>query len=113
MDTCSSWAKVISGVPQGSVLGPLLFLLYINDLPECLSCPSRIYADDSKLFGLYKKGETCKDFLQLNIDELVDWSSKWQIDLNFEKCSVMHLGSKNPEFEYTMITENNERIELK
>ena len=110
---CSSWTKVTSGVPQGSVLGPLLFLMYINDLPECLSCPSRIYADDSKLFGLYKKGETCKDFLQLNIDELVDWSSKWQIDLNFKKCSVMHLGSKNPEFEYTMITENNERIELK
>ena len=73
----SSWTKVTSGVPKGSVLGPLLFLLYINDLPECLSCRSRIYADDSKLFGLYKKGETCKDFLQFNIDELVEWSSKW------------------------------------
>ena len=52
-------------------------------------------------------------FLQLNIDELVDWSSKWQIDLNFKKCSVMHLGPNNPEFEYTMINATNERIELK
>ena len=59
---CSSWTKVTSGLPQGSVLRPLLFLMYINDLLECLSYPSRIYADDSKLFGLYEKGETRNDY---------------------------------------------------
>ena len=73
---CSSWTKVTSYVPEGSILGPLLFLLNINDLPECLSCTSRIYADDSKLFGLYERGETRNDYLQSNIDLLEDWSSK-------------------------------------
>ena len=68
--------KETSGAPHGSVLGQLLLLLYINDLLESLICPSRICADDSKLFGLYEKKEILNDYLQSNIDELVDWSSK-------------------------------------
>ena len=62
---------------------------------------------------MYEKGEIRNGYFKSNIDELVDWFSMWQIDLNFKKCSVMHLGLTNPGFEYTIVFERNERVELK
>jgi hypothetical protein len=107
-NSCSDWIMVTSGVPQGSVLGPLLFLIYINDLPENLSCISKMYADDSKLFGIMDYEEANGDNLQLNIDNLVRWCSDWSLDLNFKKCGVMHYGAKNPIFEYSMKREGSD-----
>ena len=82
----SSWKSVLSGVPQGSVLGPILFLVYINDLEEARVTGKILkFADDTKLFRKVKEiGD--KQHLQHDIDKLVKWSEKWQMLFNFGKC---------------------------
>ena len=97
----SSWKSVLSGVPQGSVLGPILFLVYINDLEEGLTGKILKFADDTKLFGKVKEiGD--KHNLQDDIDKLVKWSNKWQMLFNFGKCKCLHTGSINTGMNYDM-----------
>jgi Reverse transcriptase (RNA-dependent DNA polymerase) len=85
--------EVASGVPQGSVLGPLLFLIYINDLPDKLKSKCRLFADDSLL---YRKILTDEDYkiLQDDLREVMDWCCKWEMTLNLQKCEHMQLSSK-------------------
>jgi hypothetical protein len=97
----SEWAPVTSGVPQGSVLGPLLFIIYINDLDnEILSKISK-FADDTKLCH---RALTVGDQLRLqnDLNKLVEWADKWQMNFNVDKCTVVHLGCHNREYNYTM-----------
>ena len=90
----SSWKSVLSGVPQGSVLGPILFLGYINDLEEGVTGSILKFADDTKLFRKTKEiGD--KIFLQDDIDKLVKWSEKWQMLFNFGKCKSLLTGPGN------------------
>jgi len=87
----SHTAPVISGVPQGSVLGPLLFIMFINDLPSAVSSSIFMFADDAKLFRVIK----CKDdyvALQNDLDALHTWSTIWQLKFNILKCKLFHLG---------------------
>ena len=80
--SCSDWSNVISGVPQGSVLGPLLFIVYVNDLPEAVPSNIAIFADDTKL---YRSIITPDDgsILQSDLDQLVEWGKAWQMNFNF------------------------------
>ena len=81
----SSWKSVLSVVPQGSVLGPILLLAYINDLEEEVTGKIVKFADDTKLFRRSKEiGD--KQKLQDDIDKFVKWSHKWQMLFNFGKC---------------------------
>ena len=90
----SSWKSVLSGVPQGSVLGPILFLVYIDDLEEGVTGNILKFADDTKLFRKTKEiGD--KQKLQDDIDKLVRWSEKWQMLFNFGKCKCLHTGPEN------------------
>ena len=102
---------VTSGVPQGSVLGPTLFIYFINDLPSVTSCPNKIFADDTKAHKGIKTPEDQK-ILQNAINAMVDWSEKWQLRFNGEKCAMLHLGKNNPLYEYE-IKHGNEKIDLK
>ena len=78
----SSWKSVLSGVPQGSVLGPILFLVYINDLEEGVTGKILKFADDTKLLRKVKEiGD--KQNLQDDIDKFVKWSDKWQMFFQF------------------------------
>lgn len=99
----STEKKVISGVPQGSVLGPLLFLIYINDLPRILpqNVHCAMFADDLKLFAEISN-ENDKLNLQNSIDMIQNWSETWQLSLASNKCSVLHLGRKNLNHTYTI-----------
>ena len=97
----SNWKSVLSGVPQGSVLGPILFLVYINDLEEGVIGKILKFADDTKLFTKTKEiGD--KQNLQDDVDKLVKWSEKWQMLFNFGKCKCLHIGPGNTSMAYEM-----------
>ena len=101
---------VTSGVPQGSVLGPILFLLYINDLPLEVVSPVSLFADDSKIFSKIisdkNRSETNNangnETLQKDLNNVRNWASKWKMEFNVDKCKIMHLGKTNPKHTYTM-----------
>ena len=88
-------------MPQGSVLGPILFLVYINDLEEGVTGKILKFADDTKLFTKTKQiGD--KQNLQDDTDKLVKWSEKWQMLFNFGKCKCLHIGPGNTSMTYQM-----------
>lgn len=97
----SNWKPVKSGVPQGSVLGPILFLIYINDLDKGIASKISKFADDTKLAGVVSdtKGAIT---IQRDLERLSGWASKWQMEFNSKKCKVIHTGSKNDNFTYCM-----------
>ena len=111
----SSWTSVLSGVPQGSVLGPVLFLGYINDLEEGITGSMLKCADDTKLFRKTREiGD--KQNLQDDIDKLVKWSEKWQMLFNFWKCKCLHTGPGNTGMNYeiggTILSKNVKEKDL-
>ena len=99
----SDWAPVTSGVPQGSILGPSLFLMFVNDIPPSLSsCESLMFADDLKIFKRISSVNDCVD-LQFALNCLFSWCSKWKMTLNTEKCFYVNFSFKrahNIEFDY-------------
>ena len=109
----SSRSPVTSGVPQGSVLGQILFVLYINDLPEGISSWCSMYADDTKISSLVSMEEE-KVKLQKDLDRVVEWADKWQLKFNTGKCKMVHLGNRNSKHDYTMKKHfSEERVPLK
>ena len=100
----SSERAVISGVPQGSVLGPLLFIIYIADISKNMLCKTSLYADDTKLFcdPSTQHGDMTED-----LAELERWTSDWLLRLNSHKCTILHLGNNNPKLQYYI---NNEPL---
>ena len=97
----SPWSPVLSGVPQGSVLGPTLFIVYVNDLPSVVNSSVKIFADDTKV---YRNVSTQEDrrLLQSDLDAVSRWSDIWQLPFNADKCTVLHIGSRNPENSYAL-----------
>ena len=84
---CSEWKEMISGIPQGSVLGPILFVLFINDMPEAVESLCLLFADDAKLFrNVNLRDEVSHKLLQRDIEKLAEWSEKWQLPFNTGKC---------------------------
>ena len=77
-DAKSDMATITSGIPQGSVLGPMLFLIYVNDFPEEVLSTLKLFADDTKLYREIQNDHD-KELLQNDLNELMDWSVKWQL----------------------------------
>ena len=107
----SSWAPVGSGVPQGSVLGPIMFLMFINDIPEAMSCVTRLFADDTKLYSIVGN-EDDKQRLQDDIFEANKWANTWQMLFNVKKCKFMQIGNRPEDTQYFMKDQNNEINEI-
>ena len=96
-----SWEAVKSGIPQGSVLGPILFVCFINDLPDIVESMCQLFADDAKLFRSTKtSGDVIT--LQNDINKLMAWSKEWQLPFNVDKCKSLHIGRSNSRNHYEM-----------
>ena len=100
----SEWMPVTSGVPQGSVLGPTCFVIFINDLDDVLDLVNGFvskFADDTK-YGRIIRNDDDRRAMQRDIDKLNKWTETWQMDFNYKKCKIMHFGSTNPKYCYCM-----------
>ena len=98
-DAVSKEKIVLSGVPQGSVLGPILFLLFINDLPEAMSNVIKMFADDVKMIVNPAQLQSIQNDLKL----LQEWEINWLLKFNIEKCKVLHMGKSNPNHKYEFL----------
>jgi hypothetical protein len=97
----SKEADVTSGIPQGSVLGPILFVMFINDLPENIKTNVKMFADDTKLYTRSDiEGNVTE--LQEDLNRLQEWSDKWLLKFHPEKCSVLKIGREKSEATYYM-----------
>ena len=103
-DSMARWRSVLSEVPQGSVIGPLLFALFINDLPESVKSAVKLFADDVKLIG------DANDLagIQDDLDSISTWKNDWCMEFNSEKCTVMHIGKNDTSQRYHL--EENELV---
>ena len=90
----SGWEWVLSGVPQGSVLGPVLFIVFIDDIDEGIRSTVLKFADDTKLVARVGSEED-RERLRQDLIELFKWSEDWQMLFNLDKCAVMHFGFAN------------------
>ena len=92
---------MISSIPQGSVLGPILFLLYINDIVDIVhGCKIKLVADEVKVFWVHDIKSKSKNVLQICQDKISNWLIKWQLSISYSKCYSMHFGVKNPNTVY-------------
>ena len=78
----SSWADVKAGVPQGSILGPLLFLIYINDLPNGLNSNAKLFADDTSLFSVVHNINNSANLLNSDLSKIDEWAVQWKMSYN-------------------------------
>lgn len=107
----SEWKEVRSGIPQGYVLGPILFIIYINDMPELLKSVNKLYAYDTKLLAEIKNIDNI-NVLQNDTNKIAKWSQTWLLYSNESKCKVMHLGKSNKHHNYTISSIANEIISI-
>ena len=117
-DDYSDYSTVKSGVPQGSVLGPTLFLLYVSQISSILKNFTSLFADDTKLFTyllelhnnspseMVNSSHTTSS-LQDDLNIITQWSENFQMSFNLAKCHVLHLGKKNPKTRYYMYKQHN------
>ncbi len=102
----SSWTEVISGVPQGSVLGPVLFVIFINDMPSNVSSFLSLFADDATLYAKSTTQEQ-QSTIQDDLLKLQSWSDTWQLHFNKAKCKALYLGKDNRKETYFMQNDQN------
>ncbi len=108
----SKWRKTTAGVPQGSILGPLMFLIYVNDIVEELESEIYLYADDTALIINFKKEDTIRSFDQLNRDlgRLARWARDWYMLFNPTKTKYMIISNRHQDM-YPSLKLNDEELE--
>ena len=108
----SEWQDVLSSVIQGSVLGPILFLIYINDIDQCIGQKEGIlskFADDTKAAKVVNNSHTAAEMQEV-IQNLETWCKTWGMCFNEKKCCILHFGKKNPKYAYTLNGKNVDSV---
>ena len=92
--SCSEWLPVNAGVPQGSILGPLLLLLFINDIVEDIQAQIKLFADDTSLYIMVDNPTETATILNDDLDKIYNWSKKWLVNFNAQKTKSMIVSKK-------------------
>ena len=90
---CSRWASVSAGAPQGSVLGPLFFLVYINDIVDNVRCDIKLFADDTSIFSVVRNDRSTEE-LNRDLERLRLWSWQWKMHFNADKTEEVIFSTK-------------------
>ena len=106
-ETYSSWSPVTSGVPQGTTLGPTLFLLNVNDISNVVTSFIKMFADDTKIYREINNAEDTLA-LQSDLDFLENWTRSWKVKFNPQKCEVMRITHKQDKSKHPYQMSNTE-----
>ena len=101
----SSVSAVTSSVPQGTVLGPLLFVIYINNMPSTFSSTIGLFADDTYVYRSIRNIDDCK-ILQEDLQKLMQWEQSWSMEFNPDKCKVLRIANKRKVIKYRYLLHN-------
>ena len=101
----SDFVAVLSGVPQGSVIGPVLFLAYIDDLPQNIRSKVHLFADDFILYLTITSEDHCRQ-LQVDFDAPQKWEATWRMEFNDTKCEVLQISRSKTAIQGRLITRN-------
>ena len=91
---CSEWSEITAGVPQGSVLGPLLFIIYINDITKVVTCDIKIFADDTSLYITSNDPKAVAKTLNENLCNVKKWADQWLVTFNANKTKSMTISNR-------------------
>ena len=90
----SEWVEIKAGVPQGSILGPLLFILHINDIVNDIHCGFRLFADDTSLYIVVDTPNNAACLMKTDLEKITNWSNKWLVTFNLAKTESLLLSRK-------------------